>query len=120
MKTFLLLGILLLTSCVKYTKEGPFYQESLVIAKNHEDSRIDMTYHYGYSITRGKWCMHFGPEDIPEKNEVYFLFFNDTIVCNDIVLYDSANEVVYLKYIKIYQDSAFSHNKLINVSYKPI
>ncbi len=114
-KVLFLLVMALLISCVKTTESNPIFTKGQVISKEHKDSETKVTYHYGYSMMKGKYCMHWGPEDFPEKNEVTFTFFNDTLTWNDKTLYDSTQATVDILYVKVYEDSVFTHNRIISV-----
>jgi hypothetical protein len=114
------LALTLLVSCMETYEKGPFECKSPVVGKEHQDAKTEITYHYGYSVMRGKWCMHTGPEDIPEKNLVYYEFLGDTLSKNSENLYDSAGTYLNIQYVKVYtiekDDTIFSHNRIVNIS----
>lgn len=120
MKTLILLlsFVFFAVSCTTYTETGPFYYSAKIISKVHEDAKTDVTYHYGYSVMKGKFCWHLGPEDIPEKYITQYLFFNDTLSVNDPVIYIKSNDTLFIKYNKVYIDSVLNNTKIVNVSYK--
>jgi hypothetical protein len=102
-----------MASCVKISKSEPITKNCKIVYKLHEDETSKMTYHYGYSVLRGKFCWHFGNEDTPEKNIVKVVFDKDTLDFDDknFILSDSLR----ITYVNVYHDSIFHHRKIENV-----
>jgi hypothetical protein len=116
MKTwlFLLFTItVLFTSCVKITQSEPIQVKCKVIYNEHQDSKTEYTYHYGYSFMKGKFCYHYGPEDISEKNIVKFVFLDDTLTRDRKALF--GKDTLCVTYVKMYEDSIFTHNSITEI-----
>jgi len=116
---YLLIGILLMSSCSKSFIEGPFTYTGEVVSKYHEDAKSEMTYHYGYSVMRGKICWHWGRENIPEKNMISYEFLGDTLETNNSDLYKAVSDSVKILYNRSYlihkKDTVFNRNIIIEV-----
>ncbi|MFA5366626.1 MAG: hypothetical protein WC333_01980 [Dehalococcoidia bacterium] len=107
---------LILNSCVQVVEKGPFTCESKVINRHHEDAKTEYGYHYGYSIMKGKTCYHYGDYDVPEENEITYIFLGDTLTTNNKELYNKDH--LFITYMKIYhvekEDTSFSHIRVID------
>jgi hypothetical protein len=107
---------LLFTSCVKIVEKGPFTYESRVINKHHEDAKTEYGYHYGYSVMKGKTCYHYGNYDVPEENEITYIFLGDTLTKNSKELFNKNR--LLITYMKVYhvekEDTLFSHIRVVD------
>lgn len=109
--------IFLFSACVDQVEKGPFEYKSQIIRKFHKDAETVVEYHYGYSVMRGKFCYHLGPNDHPEENVVIYEFLGDTIQDNNKSLYDSLSYNILIRYMKVFSveknDTIFLRNKII-------
>ena len=71
--------LLLLTSCMNVSYKDGNSKQLPIVEKKFIPSHTEITYHYGYSIMKGKYCMHWGPEEINEKYFLYYMLDNDSI-----------------------------------------
>jgi phosphate/sulfate permease len=102
-KTSLIL-IIFLSSCIdiKYENKEPIKIQ--IINKKIITAHSELTYHYGYSVIKGKFCFHYGEENIPTKYIINYIINNDTI----------SENIDSLKYMQInIKDSIF-----LNIKYK--
>jgi hypothetical protein len=90
-KSYLIL-LLFLISCIdiKYENKEPIKIQ--IIKKEIITAHSEFTYHYGYSVMKGKFCLHYGEENIPTKYVLQYLLNNDTIYENiDSLKYTQIN-----------------------------
>ncbi len=113
----LLLSLLLFFSCTKLVDKGTYTYNSKVVSRHHEDEKTVLEYHFGYSISKGKTCYHFGPNEHPEENVIYYEFLGDTLERNDKELFNKDSLIV--TYTKVFlvekDDMKFDHNKIISI-----
>jgi hypothetical protein len=105
--------MLIFCSCVNIKAGNPISITCPVTYRHHEDSKTEWIYHYGYSSFDGKFCLHYGPEKIPEQNIIKFTFMNEVLERNDVALFYKSEVIV--TYRKIYYDNEFDHNEIISV-----
>jgi hypothetical protein len=116
---FILMMMLLFSSCVKETESEPITVSCKVTAIKHIPSQSTYGYHYGFYM--GKYQGHFGYETVPEKNIVQYVFLRDTVETNNKELYNNIsmcpgiNPSVSVSYVKVFHDSVFHHNKIIEI-----
>lgn len=108
-----------LTSCYKIVESDPIIVKSTIQNRQHEDEKSEWTYHYGFSMLEGKYCMHYGPETTPEKNIVTFNFLNETLLRDDLSLYNKNSNELTITYVEVYRvekdKKTFLHNNIIKI-----
>lgn len=120
MKKIIILFLLVsLTSCYKIVESDPIVVKSTILNKQHEDEKTEYSYHYGFSMIKGNFCWHYGPETTPEKNIVTFNFLNETLSKDDISLYNKNSNELTITYVEVYRVKkdvkTFLHNNIIKI-----
>lgn len=100
-------------SCVKITYSDNITITSEIISKNYTQETNEIKYHWGYSMMKGKYCLHFGNVHTPESYTVKIKFLNDTITRDNRELYN--RDSLLITYHKVYKDSVFVRNDIVSI-----
>lgn len=100
-RLFVLIFLIGFTSCKKYETSDIQITKGKFLEKTYTPAKTEWTYHYGYSVMKGKICYHYGPTDTPARFDNLFIFKGDTLDWNDINLYRHANagDSLLIRYI---------------------